>query len=439
MRITVGIIGLLVSVCMPSWALGDISKLDTQTPLRAVYFVADSNTEQVTVALIVLAGEVDVDGPEGLSHYLEHLMFWHADNVDGEPIHARDGNAWVNGIVTTYYNRAESTELADMLEFASRIMTTPELDRNFMLQERDVVTREYDFRVSENPDWRVMSDLRKQLYADHPVARSVIGTPESIRELTIEQAISFHQQFYHPANAVLIVSGDVAESQVTRLVNARFSKNGTTEWPAKSSHRQAWRQASISGKLDKLVAYPEKQAKAPRLAYASLSDWSTQGDDLQRYYVMQFVQRLLESALPGSIAKPLRLDHFILSGYNLGILELIDNQVELNIVAWPDEGVPLEHAVKRLKAALQQQGTAGVPQKSFERIKKRWLQTAQRESGDKQLLLWRSWTHLSAGLTPNAQADHVRRIESVSQTDVDSLLLVLGEPQRRIIGLITGE
>jgi len=123
------------------------------------------------------------------------LVFWHADDVKGEPIHARDGNAWVNGLVTSYYNRGEISELNDMMEFARRILTPPELARKFMLGERNVVTREYDLRVSENPDWRVLTDLRQRLYGDHPVSRSVIGTRQSIGDLSILQAFDFHQSF----------------------------------------------------------------------------------------------------------------------------------------------------------------------------------------------------------------------------------------------------
>lgn len=438
MRIPAKIV-LLVLLCIPSWVLSDISRLDTQTPLRAVYLAPDHNAELITVVMVLLAGEVDFDGPEGLSHYLEHLMFWHADNIRGEPIHAREGNAWVNGIVTTYYNRGEASELADMIEFAERILTPPELDTAYMLEERDVVIREYDLRVAENPDWRVLTDLRKQLYDNHPVSRSVIGTPESIGSLTIEHALSFHQQYYHPANAILIVSGNVTETQVSGLLKARFAIPPSSTLPVNLPHTQAWRQTNVSGTLDKVNEYSEIQAKSSRLSYVSLSNWSTQGDELQDQYTLQFTQRLLESALPGSLAKPLRLDNFIISGYKLGVIKLLDKQVELSILAWPDEGISLNNARGSLVAALLQQGIDGVPAKSFERIKKRWLQTARREGGDAQTLLWRSWSHLSLGLAPNNQAEHLQRIESITQSDVNSLLTAFGKPQRKVVGLIKGE
>lgn len=439
MRITARTI-LLILLCIPTWALGEVIKLDTQTPLRSVYLIPDSDDELITVAIVVLAGEVDFEGPEGLSHYLEHLMFWHADNVKGEPIHARDGNAWVNGIVTSYYNRGEASELADMIEFAKRILTPPELDLAFMLQERDVVKREYDLRVSENPDWRVLTELRKQLYDKHPVSRSVIGTRESIQSLTLKHAIGFHEQYYHPANAILIIKGNVSEEQIAGLVKIRFSSLPVSKPAEVSTHAQAWRQTSVSGQLDTLNEYSEKQAKSSRLIYTSLSNWSSEGGDkLQSQYTLEFARRLLESALPGSLAKPLRLDNFIISQYDLDVFKLLDGQVELNIFAKPDEGISLENATGSLKEAITQLGIDGVPKKSFERIKKRWLQTAQREGGHTDTLLWRTWYHLSLGLPPNSQAAHLQRIESITLSDLDSLIAALGKPQRQVVGLIKGE
>lgn len=430
---------LLAFLCMPSWVFGDIQSLNTNTPLRAVYFIPDTETELVTVAMIVLAGEVDFKGPEGLSHYLEHLTFWHADNVRGEVIHARDGNAWVNGLVSSYYNRAEATELADMLTFARRVLTPPRLDNAFMISERDVVSREYDYRVLENPEWRVFTDVRKQLYADHPVSRSVIGTPESIASLTITQSMAFHKQFYTAENSILLISGNLQPKKLVEEIESVFLENVSEISDTASLHSQDWRRMQVVGTLDTVSSYKENQARSSRLIHSSLSNWSSQGGDLHDEYTLQFAQRLLESALPGSLAKPLRLDEFIISEYQLGLWKLLEDQVEFYVFAWPDEGVTIETASASLKAALKLIGESGVPVKSFERIKKRWLQTAQREGQNANTHLQRAWHHITLGLTPNGHEEHLRRIESVTLSDLNDLLIALGSPQRRVVGLIEGE
>lgn len=428
---------LLFFLAVPTLASADFKQLDTNTPLRAVYFIPDDGSDLVTVAMVVVAGEVDVVGPEGLSHYLEHLMFWHADNVKGQAIHARDGNAWVNGIVSTYYNRAEASELEDMIEFSRRLLTPPELAKAFMLRERNVVNREYDLRVLENPDERVLTDMRRQLYDNHPISRSVIGTPESINALTIQQAMTFHKEYYHPENAILLISGNVKEKTLKKLINSRFSNAASEDVLV---HRQEWRDSKISPELDTVKTYVEPQAKSERLIYASLSDWANEnGDNQQGAYTIEFARRLLGSALPGSLAKPLRLDEFIVSGYELDVFTLLSDQVELLVFAWPDKGITLEFASESLAEALSQLGADGVPKKSFDRIKKRWLQTARREDANPQAFLSRAWYQISLGLTPNSYADHLQRIESVTLTDLKALFSALGAPQRKVVGLVAGE
>lgn len=430
---------LLALLCMPSWVFGDIQALDTETPLRAVYFVPDTETELISVAMVVLAGEVDFRGPEGLSHYLEHLTFWHADNVKGDVIHAREGNAWVNGLVSSYYNRGEATELDDMLTFARRVLTPPKLDNVFMTGERDVVLREYDYRVLENPDWRVLTDVRKQLYDYHPVTRSVIGTPESIASLTITHAMAFHKQFYTAENSILLISGNLESEKLVGKIESVFLNDVSQISDATSFHAQEWRKLQISGTLNTASIYKESQAKSSRLIHSSLSTWSSQGGALQDEYTLQFAQRLLESALPGSLAKPLRLDNFIISEYQLGTLKLLEDQVELYVIAWPDEGVTIETASAGIRAALKDIGKTGVPVASFERIKKRWLQTARREGQNAMTHLGRAWHHITLGLIPNNQEEHIRHIESVTLSDLNELLIALGSPQRTVVGLIEGE
>ena len=160
---------------LPSNASAELVELETDTEFASVYLLETPESPVIRVSLTVLAGEVDVaeitdaTAAEGLSHYLEHLMFWHADNVDdldSEEIHARDGNAFVNGILTGYFNEGERAELPAMFEFVARLFTPPTLKSDFMLRERSVVAREYDLRVSENPNWRIYTDVRRDLYND---------------------------------------------------------------------------------------------------------------------------------------------------------------------------------------------------------------------------------------------------------------------------------
>lgn len=424
---------LFAALLVPSSAGAELIKLDNSAGFKSVYLSHNSNQPTVTVALVILAGEVDVEGPEGLSHYLEHLMYWHADNVDDQRLHVRGGNAWVNGIVTSYYNEAEVTELPDMLSFISRLYTAPELDKAFMLRERSVVAREYDLGVSENPDVRIWTRIRRDLYNELPVSRSVIGTTESINSLTIESALKFHKKHYHPKNSVLFVSGNITS---TDLLIAMRQRMLLPQEPPDAAYNANWRSARIEGKSDNTKEFIDSQVSFERLIYLTLSEFPDKSDAVSNWYTLRLLQSILDSALEGGIARPLRMDNFILRSFSLSLDNMLSDYTELTLSAEPDKGVSLQESTAAIKEALQAIARAGIPDATLERVRKRMLQTELRNSGK----MWNSYQRiaeqLSAGIPPLPDDQHIKNIEAVSLEDINALLQAIADPQRRTIAHI---
>lgn len=423
-------------LCVSSLASAALVKLDTQTGFDSVYLLTKPDSSAITVALTVLAGEVDVEGPEGLSHYLEHLMFWHADNVNGKELHARGGNAWVNGLVTAYYNQAELSELEDMLEFVNRLFSLPDLQLNFMLKERSVVEREYDLRVSENPDWRVYTDIRRKLYDNLPVSRSVIGTPETIQSLTIQQATQFHQRFYYPGNSVLFISGDLGAATATSLIEKHFGTGQETPTSKKAPHAAAWRHVKIADTSDVITEFTNSQVNYERLIYLSLSEWPNPEEPIRNLYTLNMLRSILDSALEGGIAKPLRMDNFVLRSFGVSLRSLLSGYFELELFAEPDKGVTLQQSQEAIESTLEALAAAEIPEATFNRVRGRLFQTEIREARNLNSNYSRMAEQMSSGLTPVTGEQHLDLLRSVSLDDVNELLRALAKPQRRSVAFV---
>lgn len=421
------ICAILLCLLTSSIALADLTKLNTNTSFHSVYLY-QTESPLITVRLTILAGEVDVEGPEGLSHYLEHLMYQHADNVDDQQIHARGGNASVNGILTNYYNQGESTELQDMLEFVRRLYKKPTLPINFMTKERSVVEREYDVGVSENPVARVYINERRKLYNNLPVSRSTIGTPKSIQSLTIEQGTQFHEKFYHPANSVLFISGDFSKAQAKELIEQSFdfAEPGL-------QHKAEWRNARLQDKADSVTEYENAQINNDILIYLTLSPWPKTQMPLNNWYTLTLLRSILDSALDGGIAKPLRMDNFTLRSFSIDLNSTLSDYFELTMFAEPDKGVTLQQASDAVQSTLTSLAESGIPPATFERVKKRTLQTSKRQAGIMEQTHNRMYDQLSAGLEPATAEQHLKHIEAVNLKDVNSLLRALAKPQRRAV------
>ena len=164
--------------------------------------------------------EFDLDGvhhsvPAGVAHYLEHKMFELPDGRDVTAEFAALGasvNAFTSYDMTAYYfSCTENFEasLRLLLEFVS----TPYFTRESVERERGIIQQEIDMNL-DAPDSVIFDNLMQAVYTNHPVRVPILGTGESIREITPEILEVCHRAFYHPGNMLLCVIGDVEPERV---------------------------------------------------------------------------------------------------------------------------------------------------------------------------------------------------------------------------------
>lgn len=71
--------------------------------------------------------------------------------------------------------------------------------------------------VEDDPNWRVYMNLTGCLYKNHAIKISVIGTQESIAQITDQTLYACHKAFYDPSNMVLSVAGNVDPEQIIKI------------------------------------------------------------------------------------------------------------------------------------------------------------------------------------------------------------------------------
>ena len=161
---------------------------------------------------------VAYDTPAGVAHYLEHKMF---DLPDGDNAltlltqNGADPNAFTSSDVTAYYfhcTRLFEENLRLLLHFVS----TPYFTEETVRKEQGIIGQEIHMG-EDNPGTANYYSLLKLLYRYHPIREKVIGTVESIMEITPEILYACHAAFYTPANMVLCVAGDVDPERVLAI------------------------------------------------------------------------------------------------------------------------------------------------------------------------------------------------------------------------------
>ena len=425
---------LFLITLLPAPASAGLVKVDTATALRGVYLIPDDRSDTVRISAVILAGEADSDAPEGLSHYVEHLVYWHADRVNNRLFHNRGGNAWVNGIITVYYNEGPSRDLDDLFTFAGRLLTPLSLDADFMREEKRIVAREYDLRVSENPRNRLRGEMNRALYGGNPAGRSVIGTPQTIESFDLDMVDRFRSAHYVAANTVLIASGNLNEETLRRKVEEVFQ-----DARAGTANGQAWRDMPPLDRLSQTIDAVDSRSASSAYQYASLSYWPGSGDRLQDVYTIGFLAELLGSSLPGGLGKPLTVNDFVVSGFRVGLERKLRDRIQFSFRSRPDEGVAPETVSVKLRESLATLAATGVPERSLERVRQRFAQQAERRGNESDYILGRAMRNLTAGLEPNDPADHRQRIAAVTKADIDRLIRAVTDPHRYVEANLTRE
>ena len=181
---------------------------------KLAYFVTDYGSIHTD---FVLEGKVH-KAPAGVAHYLEHKMFDLPGNRDVSAEFAAMGamtNAFTSYDMTAYY--FSTTENFDAcLKLLLEFVSTPYFTDESVEKERGIIDQEISMNL-DSPDSRIFDSLMESLFQKHPIRVPILGTSETIREITPEVLYNCHRAFYTPDNMLLCVIGDVEPESVVAI------------------------------------------------------------------------------------------------------------------------------------------------------------------------------------------------------------------------------
>jgi len=192
-----------------------------------VYSLRDTRTANVSVQMWYNVGSKDDPaGRSGFAHLFEHILSRVTRNIPhGELsriVEEQAGgtrNASTGPDTTNYYETVPANQLEAMLWAHAERMGRSVLDQSVFEAERNIVKEEMRQRVLSQPYGRLQRYYTFDTgFASHPYRRSGIGTMADLDAATLEEARAFHENFYRPDNAILIVSGNFDQSELDRLV-----------------------------------------------------------------------------------------------------------------------------------------------------------------------------------------------------------------------------
>lgn len=376
-------------------------------------------------------GAIDeVDGTSGVAHVVEHMMFKGTPSLGpGEyskriaALGGRD-NAFTSRDATAYHQQIPAARLREVMQLeADRFERTTWVDDEFR-REIEVIKEERRQRVDESPRSQLYEMARAVMFSASPYRRPIIGWMNDLDAMTPQDVRDFYQRWYVPANAAVVVAGDVDVQQVRQWAEQYYGaiapralpeRKPRLEPPQTGPRRIEHRARSSQPYLSLMFKVPQVDAQA--LAQDSLPPGPSRE---------ALALTVLAAVLDGHSAA--RLDRALTQG---------DKRLALRAGAYNSmfgrgpqtfvlDGVPAEGtATPALKEALLEQvarvARDGVSPAELKRVTTQWVaaQTYKRDALFSQANELGSYWLL--GLPLDTGSRLVRHLRSISAAEVQAV------------------
>jgi len=171
-------------------------------------------------------------GRTGFAHLFEHLMFMGSGHVKpgefDEWLEAAGGenNASTGNDRTNYYINvpANALDLALFLESDRMGYLLDAMSPERVSGQRDVVKNERRQNYENAPYGMASIEIDKMLFPEgHPYRWPTIGYMEDLTAASYEDVVEFFRKYYQPANASLVIAGDIDPAKTRALVEKWFA------------------------------------------------------------------------------------------------------------------------------------------------------------------------------------------------------------------------
>lgn len=195
-----------------------------------VLFLESHKSPVVSVQMWVKTGSADEKkGEEGISHFIEHLVFKGTRKYKvGEIAATVEGsggelNAYTSFDQTVFYVTISKQFSEVALDVISEMMGFPTFDPTEIDNEREVVIEEIK-RGQDSPGRRASQLLFTNVFKQSPYGIPVIGYDKVVRKVSAKKIREYYQSRYVPSNMFLVVSGDFNSKEMKARVQKMFGE-----------------------------------------------------------------------------------------------------------------------------------------------------------------------------------------------------------------------
>ncbi len=325
----------------------------------------------------VRVGSMDeVDGTSGVAHVLEHMLFKGTPTLAAGEFSRRVAalggreNAFTSKDYTGYFQQIPAQQLEAVMRLeADRFANNQWPDAEFA-KELEVVKEERRMRTEDNPRALLHEMLAATSLTASPYRRPIVGWMSDLEAMTAQDARDFYRRWYVPANAVVVVAGDVDPLQVKALAEKYYGAIPARAVPDRKPQQEPAQQGlrRFEFKAPAEQAYVALAFKVPRITGVQPSP---EHDDALALTVLSAV---LDGYSGARLERALTQGEQRLAdsvGASNGLMGRGPQFFYLEGV--PAKGQTTEALEAALRAQVHKVATEGVTESELQRVKTQWV------------------------------------------------------------------
>lgn len=163
----------------------------------------------------------------GISHFIEHMMFKGTENYTSREIAQRieniggQLNAFTSKESTCYYTRTLDSHLEIAMDTLSDMMLRSVFTEQEIQKERGVVIEEINM-YEDSPEELVHDLFQMKVWGDNPLAAPILGTADILNNLGQKEIKEYISARYVPENVVIAVAGNFEYEDLYQKIEKYF-------------------------------------------------------------------------------------------------------------------------------------------------------------------------------------------------------------------------
>jgi predicted Zn-dependent peptidase len=164
----------------------------------------------------------------GLSHFIEHMVFKGTKNRSAEDI-AKSVDSVGGGLdaftskeLVSFNTKVLDEHLPYAFDVLSDLVLNPLFREEDIEKEKGVILEEIKMEADQ-PEFVLHEAFIGNFWKGHGLGRPILGTKETVKKFTQEMLFDYYNRVYSPENITITAAGNLEHEEIVRLVESRFA------------------------------------------------------------------------------------------------------------------------------------------------------------------------------------------------------------------------